>query len=142
MLLLFLSYFFFFNDTATTEIYTLSLHDALPSFCRERRHATRRDVDLLAGNPGGPHGGDARSARRNRGSARGHPVPAGGPRWQLHRRPRARVYARPPQFFVDRLLLPGAVRHVGRGQAARLGRAAGVSGDGRRRNAAAHTGPG
>src|SRR2546430_17308695 len=26
------SYFFFFNDTATTEIYTLSLHDALPIF--------------------------------------------------------------------------------------------------------------
>src|SRR3712207_8692238 len=25
-----LIYFFFFNDTATTEIYTLSLHDALP----------------------------------------------------------------------------------------------------------------
>src|SRR5258708_28774236 len=25
-----LSVFFFFNDTATTEIYTLSLHDALP----------------------------------------------------------------------------------------------------------------
>src|SRR5256886_8072315 len=30
--------FFFFNDTATTEIYTLSLHDALPiSPSRERR---------------------------------------------------------------------------------------------------------
>src|SRR5258707_2210767 len=34
---IFLSYtsilfFFFFNDTATTEIYTLSLHDALPIF--------------------------------------------------------------------------------------------------------------
>src|SRR2546427_12773087 len=28
--------FFFFNDTATTEIYTLSLHDALP-ICRARR---------------------------------------------------------------------------------------------------------
>src|SRR3712207_8991771 len=28
-----LSLFFFFNDTATTEIYTLSLHDALP-ICR------------------------------------------------------------------------------------------------------------
>src|SRR2546427_9576076 len=27
------SFFFFFNDTATTEIYTLSLHDALP-ICR------------------------------------------------------------------------------------------------------------
>src|SRR2546422_7576883 len=26
----FISFFFFFNDTATTEIYTLSLHDALP----------------------------------------------------------------------------------------------------------------
>src|SRR2546425_8531440 len=26
------SCFFFFNDTATTEIYTLSLHDALPIF--------------------------------------------------------------------------------------------------------------
>jgi len=25
-----LLFFFFFNDTATTEIYTLSLHDALP----------------------------------------------------------------------------------------------------------------
>src|SRR2546425_10608102 len=28
--LLCFSFFFFFNDTATTEIYTLSLHDALP----------------------------------------------------------------------------------------------------------------
>src|SRR3712207_8766081 len=26
---------FFFNDTATTEIYTLALHDALPICCRE-----------------------------------------------------------------------------------------------------------
>src|SRR5258705_5751200 len=29
-----LLYFFFFNDTATTEIYTLSLHDALPIWKR------------------------------------------------------------------------------------------------------------
>src|SRR3712207_8762343 len=28
--------FFFFNDTATTEIYTLSLHDALPICARHR----------------------------------------------------------------------------------------------------------
>src|SRR3712207_7733023 len=27
---MFVLFFFFFNDTATTEIYTLSLHDALP----------------------------------------------------------------------------------------------------------------
>src|SRR2546425_9138254 len=30
MFVLFVFCFFFFNDTATTEIYTLSLHDALP----------------------------------------------------------------------------------------------------------------
>src|SRR5688572_1947527 len=30
---------FFFNDTATTEIYTLSLHDALPIFLRVRRES-------------------------------------------------------------------------------------------------------
>src|SRR5437667_11981639 len=32
LLLAHLLSFFFFNDTATTEIYTLSLHDALPIF--------------------------------------------------------------------------------------------------------------
>src|SRR2546430_9751014 len=39
--------FFFFNDTATTEIYTLSLHDALP-ICprpaRPRRPSRRRSA--------------------------------------------------------------------------------------------------
>src|SRR5260221_8833400 len=35
------SVFFFFNDTATTEIYTLSLHDAL----RSRRQKAQRFVD-------------------------------------------------------------------------------------------------
>src|SRR5260221_6243253 len=52
----FLSFFFFFNDTATTEIYTLSLHDALPIYslvhhqrfvCRHR--LDRRIVFSLAG---------------------------------------------------------------------------------------------
>src|SRR5256885_12382922 len=38
--------FFFFNDTATTEIYTLSLHDALPIFefqTRWDKEQSRRD---------------------------------------------------------------------------------------------------
>src|SRR3712207_9568388 len=35
IMLMWSSAFFFFNDTATTEIYTLSLHDALP-ICRSR----------------------------------------------------------------------------------------------------------
>src|SRR3712207_9545777 len=33
---------FFFNDTATTEIYTLSLHDALPISRRQADEAERR----------------------------------------------------------------------------------------------------
>src|SRR2546430_9163296 len=45
--------FFFFNDTATTEIYTLSLHDALPIYQRAcggvclavHRSAARRSRD-------------------------------------------------------------------------------------------------
>src|SRR2546426_7067892 len=45
--------FFFFNDTATTEIYTLSLHDALPiclrleSFLDVRHLGARRDAPRL-----------------------------------------------------------------------------------------------
>src|SRR5256885_12108274 len=35
-------FFFFFNDTATTEIYTLSLHDALP-ISDDLRGAARRE---------------------------------------------------------------------------------------------------
>src|SRR2546426_5082404 len=34
-------FFFFFNDTATTEIYTLSLHDALPILFPEPSRRTR-----------------------------------------------------------------------------------------------------
>src|SRR5947207_4858110 len=37
--------FFFFHDTATTEIYTLSLHDALPIFVVP----TKNDVTLTYG---------------------------------------------------------------------------------------------
>ncbi len=35
-------FFFFFNDTATTEIYTLSLHDALPIFIELNALHTKR----------------------------------------------------------------------------------------------------
>ena len=37
---------FFFNDTATTEIYTLSLHDALPIYLNEFIAGFRRDAGL------------------------------------------------------------------------------------------------
>src|SRR5450631_3336854 len=39
--------FFFLNDSATTEIYTLSLHDALP-ICRERTYRLRLRVSCAS----------------------------------------------------------------------------------------------
>src|SRR5256885_8619898 len=63
-------YFFFFNDTATTEIYTLSLHDALP-ICRGRPspHALPPDVAgerVHAQLPGGAgETADRKSTRLN-----------------------------------------------------------------------------
>src|SRR2546430_10017899 len=45
------SVLFFFNDTATTEIYTLSLHDALPISARRRQRGVPREIQgrLFAG---------------------------------------------------------------------------------------------
>src|SRR5256885_7060381 len=42
------SFFFFFNDTATTEIYTLSLHDALPIYITDRKRAEQATLLLAA----------------------------------------------------------------------------------------------
>src|SRR5258708_31348060 len=39
-------YFFFFNDTATTEIYTLSLHDALPISMRPSYGGCKSWIEL------------------------------------------------------------------------------------------------
>src|SRR3712207_8127281 len=52
--------FFFFNDTATTEIYTLSLHDALPISGRHARRGDEREgrhglVPRRPGHRGGRH---------------------------------------------------------------------------------------
>src|SRR3712207_8934002 len=57
-------YIFFFNDTATTEIYTLSLHDALPIFglvgyTSTKLHGTTRNPWNPALTPGGSSGGTA-----------------------------------------------------------------------------------
>src|SRR3712207_8042356 len=69
-------YFFFFNDTATTEIYTLSLHDALPiwrAFCSTRstvRPFWRRDVIVSNTNSlifgASPSDGSSSRSRRGR----------------------------------------------------------------------------
>src|SRR5689334_25406777 len=59
--------FFFFNDTATTEIYTLSLHDALPIFDApvvEHRDADAAGCEAVGAGQRG-HRGDRKSTRLN-----------------------------------------------------------------------------
>src|SRR5215203_5530492 len=51
--------YFFFNDTATTDIYTLSLHDALPISCRGTR--CRRPAQLVHRRYPWPRRGGMRS---------------------------------------------------------------------------------
>src|SRR2546430_12286902 len=69
-------YFFFFNDTATTEIYTLSLHDALPIYLGDwwssgpnNLDPTGPDAFLDISNPGQINGlssfEDRKSTRLN-----------------------------------------------------------------------------
>src|SRR6266446_2590627 len=48
-----MSFFFFFNDTATTEIYTLSLHDALPSSSSSRSESSRPSARPITRPPHG-----------------------------------------------------------------------------------------
>src|SRR5256885_6407623 len=54
-------FFFFFNDTATTEIYTLSLHDALPIYF-EWTHRQYRDPRRKHGFGGAACSGGERLA--------------------------------------------------------------------------------
>src|SRR5258707_13353632 len=89
---------FFFNDTATTEIYTLSLHDALPISLRHL--AARR------GGGEGPRGARGRrrppaQSKRRGLRAQGELRPAGTP-------PRSEEHTselQSRQYLVCRLLL-------------------------------------
>src|SRR3989475_13320307 len=75
LILIYFSFlFFFFNDTATTEIYTLSLHDALPICLRARRPISGilRRLELLFLRPQ-TQSADRRAARGNARSS---------PRWR------------------------------------------------------------
>src|SRR3712207_7506093 len=60
---------FFFNDTATTEIYTLSLHDALPISRSARGRLARRPRALAARRARQPRGMADRRARRTQALA-------------------------------------------------------------------------
>src|SRR3712207_8701190 len=94
-----LSYYFFFNDTATTEIYTLSLHDALP---------------ISGGGAGGGGGTGARCARARPRADAGRPHRPGGRRLAAGRGDRPGAAGRSEehtselqsrQYLVCRLLL-------------------------------------
>src|SRR5438034_7601289 len=61
---------FFYSDTPTTEIYTLSLHDALP-ICEHHQHVRARGLEAAPHFRGGAEGeplvrlGDRKSTRLN-----------------------------------------------------------------------------
>src|SRR5256885_7466384 len=79
------SFFFFFNDTATTEIYTLSLHDALPiSFVLEgvEENAVFHFFEDFYGDAAG----DVNAAERQdfQGEISGFGAVDGGPRSEEH----------------------------------------------------------
>src|SRR6266496_5103395 len=97
MSFLFSYFFFFFNDTATTEIYTLSLHDALPISARVRQRDTEPVVD-------GDHA---------RGDVRQH---ARGPLPRLLDRCLAALHVcgHPLKRAEDRLEFPWRARREGR----------------------------
>src|SRR3712207_8375572 len=85
----------FFNDTATTEIYTLSLHDALPISGRDRRYAA-------------PGRRPAAAGPQRRGRDRLAPLGAGGSRRRRRDGGRSEEHTselQSRQYLVCRLLL-------------------------------------
>src|SRR2546430_14234853 len=58
-------FFFFFNDTATTEIYTLSLHDALPISGGDARSGPPHRIERARAGDCRYGSGDRKSTRLN-----------------------------------------------------------------------------
>src|SRR2546425_4141743 len=88
--------FFFFNDTATTEIYTLSLHDALPI-----------SPDRRPGGDGAAQGAQGAAGRRRHGRGR-QPGHLRACRGLPRRQPRSEEHTSELQslaYLVCRLLL-------------------------------------
>src|SRR3712207_9220813 len=88
--------YFFFNDTATTEIYTLSLHDALP-ISQQRAVGPLHHEGGRVGNAK-QHAGD--ELHRGHQDRRAHPVPGHVGRSEEHT---SELQSR--QYLVCRLLL-------------------------------------
>src|SRR5258708_22583442 len=106
------SSFFFFNDTATTEIYTLSLHDALPILtavlCWARGRAR---VDVGCGAAARPRGDRPPAIVRARGL--GRPSDRGA----TARSEEHTSELQSPDHLVCRLLLEKKKKHNRRNEA-------------------------
>src|SRR3712207_7167401 len=100
--------FFFFNDTATTEIYTLSLHDALPI---SRGAWLRARLPRLAA---GRHHARLRARRAGRRVLRDlhewRGVRAGGAGHRRSEEHTSELQSR--QYLVCRLLLEKKIKHL------------------------------
>src|SRR5256885_7223157 len=90
--------FFFFNDTATTEIYTLSLHDALPISARARSRGTAQ-----------PRGARRAAARRLPHRPPGAPQAALEPEGSRTRRPHVRLDRKSTRLNSSHLVISYAV---------------------------------
>src|SRR3712207_8977034 len=104
-------YCFFFNDTATTEIYTLSLHDALPI----SGAATDRRSRCWTGQPAGPRPAPASRSPPRRDASPG-PFPKVMSLSRKHpARPRSEEHTselQSRQYLVCRLLLEKKNNHT------------------------------
>src|SRR3712207_7616118 len=105
---MFIPFVFFFNDTATTEIYTLSLHDALPisallHLCGQGRLLWPRRGLGPQGKVGGRDGDSDSLASRAPGRS---PGAVSGPRSEEHT---SELQSR--QYLVCRLLLEKKNNH-------------------------------
>src|SRR5437764_15343581 len=89
--------FFFLNDPASAETYTLSLHDALPIFDRPAPVRPQQDLPAARGHDH-PHGRD-RHVGPDAGSARGRPAA------QRRRSEEHTSELQSPMYLVCRLLL-------------------------------------
>src|SRR3712207_7215869 len=95
-----MSFFFFFNDTATTEIYTLSLHDALPICWAAASSTTGRGASTAWPTPTSTCW--SRTARAPTSAATCCPS---GPAWTCARSEEHTSELQSRQYLVCRLLL-------------------------------------
>src|SRR3712207_8957568 len=98
-------HFFFFNDTATTEIYTLSLHDALPISGGDDLYLLGLLAECLGTECGHPHRSSAAQSHGRRAPRRCG-CGQGGERSEEHT---SELQSR--QYLVCRLLLEKKTRH-------------------------------